>query len=262
MAVHSLGVLTVLLWCLGFPDQAVDRSERAVALARELVHPVSLCWALWCSQLMHFQRGDTLAASNFANAYLEIANERGFQAFLPLEILHRGAALVEGGQAEEGTALLRQGLDSVRAAGADLWWSAYLPYLAAGYGILGGVDESFAALATAVAFVERTGMRMPEAELYRFKGELTLKRPGAGSNPKIKDEAESYFRQAIEVARRQSGKAWELRATTRLARLLAEQGRRDEARTMLAEIYGWFSEGFDTRDLKDAKALLEELSIV
>jgi predicted ATPase len=124
------------------------------------------------------------------------------------------------------------------------------------YAISGQVEEGFATLAEATALVERTGERIYEPELYRLKGALTLKRPEAGSDPTVKVEAESYFRQAIEIARRQSAKSWELRATTSLTRLLASQGRGDEARTTLAEIYNWFTEGFDTADLKDAKALL------
>ena len=136
----------------------------------------------------------------------------------------------------------------------------FLAYLAEGYGPVGRVDEGLAVLAEAMALVESTGVCIYEAELYRIKGELTLKRPEAGSNSEVQEEAETYFRQALNVARLQSAKSWELRATMSLARLLAQHGRRDEARAMLAEIYGWFTEGFDTADLKDAKVLLDELS--
>ena len=123
-----------------------------------------------------------------------------------------------------------------------------------------GRRSKVATLAEATAFVESTGERMYEAELYRLKGELTVQRQEASSDSQINEEAESYFRRAIEVARQQSTKSWELRARMSLARLLASRGKRDEARTMLAEIYGWFTEGFDTADLKEAKALLDELS--
>jgi predicted ATPase len=121
------------------------------------------------------------------------------------------------------------------------------------------VDEGLAVLTEAMGLVESTGVCVYEAELNRIKGELTLKRPEAGSNSGVQEEAETYFRQALNVARLQSAKSWELRATMSLARLLDKQGRRDEARAMLAQIYGWFTEGFDTADLKDAKALLDEL---
>jgi predicted ATPase len=216
--------------------------------------------ALWVSQEVHALRGDTTAALKFTGAYLQIANERGFQMFSPLAILYRGVALVVGGQAEQGIAHLREGLDAARATGLGLCQPACLPLLAVGSALLGRVEESLVLLAEAMAFVESSGAHFNEAELYRLKGELPLMWPEAGSNSKIKAEAESHFRQAIEVARLQNAKSWELRATTSLARLLAEQGRRDEARSMLAEIYGWFTEGFDAADLKDAKVLLDELS--
>jgi predicted ATPase len=171
----------------------------------------------------------------------------------------RGMALIAAGHAEEGIGQLRDGLD--HSAGAfEVMRTLFLAYLAEGYGLAGRVDEGLAVLAEAMALVESTRVCIYEAELYRIKGELTLKRSETNSNSEIKEEAVSFFRQAIEVDRRQSAKSWELRATMSLARLLAKQGRHDEARTMLSEIYGWFTEGFDTADLKDAKALLEELS--
>jgi predicted ATPase len=256
IAAQSLGTSAHVLWFLGFPDQAVDRAERAVALARELAHPFSLCDALLFSSFVHCL-SRTAAASNFADAMFRLADQQGFQEFLTAAIAQRGEALVAGGHAGEGITQLREGLGSERDWGVNR--TERLAYLAEGYGMLGRVDEGLAAFAEAMALVESGGVRYYEAELYRLKGELTLKRPEAGSNSKMKEEAESYFRQAREIARRQSAKSWELRATMSLAQLLAEQGRRDEARAMLAEIYGWFTEGFDTADLREAKALLDEL---
>src|SRR5262249_31679439 len=125
--------------------------------------------------------------------------------------------------------------------------------LGAACGKLGQTDDALALVAEALAAVERSGERDSEAEIYRVKGELLLE-------SKRSSEAETCFRHAIDIARRQSAKSLELRAVTSLSRLLREQGKKDEARRMLAEIYGWFTEGFDTADLKDAKALLEELS--
>ena len=246
-------------WYLGFADQALDTIERALALARELSLPSSLFTALWGSSLVHYLRGEETAALDFADAAVHLASEQGFQLFLAAGVLARGAALIQSGQAEAGIAQLSKVLDSSRASGARLLLPAFLAALACGYGIARQVDKGFATLAEATALVESTGERDHEAELYRIKGELTLKRSETRSNSEIKEEAESFFRQAIEVARRQSAKSWELRATMSLARLLAEQGRRDEARAMLADIYNWFTEGFDTGDLIDAKALLEEL---
>src|SRR5215471_17163343 len=146
---------------------------------------------------------------------------------------------------------MRKGFDSWRACGSEAMLTVLTAPLVRAYGMCGYVDKAFAALAEATALVENTGERVYEAELYRLKGELTLKRPDS-TNSEV-EEAEKHFRQAIEVARRQSAKSWELRATTSLARLLASQGRREEARSMLVEVYNWFTEGFDTLDLKVAK---------
>ena len=129
-----------------------------------------------------------------------------------------------------------------------------LGLLAWAHGKIGQMEKAFGVLAEAFEVVEQNGERFYEAELFRLKGELLLKRPTPD------DEAEACFRQAIAVARRQSARTWEIRATTSLARLLSKQGKETEGRVMLAEIYGWFTEGFETADLKEAKALLEELS--
>jgi hypothetical protein len=189
----------------------------------------------------------------------DLAHEQGFQGFLAMATAYRGVVLIAGAHAEEGITQLREGLD--RSAGAfELMRTQYLAALAAGYGLAGRVEEGLAALTEAMALVESTGVCAYEAELNRLKGELTLKRPEASSNSEVQKEAETYFRQALNVARLQSAKSWELRATMSLARLLKLQGRRDEARAMLGEIYNWFTEGFDTADLKDANALLNELS--
>ncbi len=172
----------------------------------------------------------------------------------------RGLALVVTGLAEEGIAQLREGLASMRAAGAQLVQTLWLTAIAEGCVRAGRTEDGLAAVAEALGAVEKTGERRSEAELYRLKGVLTLGHVGTGPSAKVEEEAEKCFPQAIEIARRQEAKSWELRAAMSLARLLAKKGRRDEARTMLAEIYGWFTEGFDTADLKDAKALLEALS--
>jgi predicted ATPase len=260
IAVHSLTVLATSSWALGFPDKAIESDERAVALARELAHPLSLCFALALSAIVHSLRGEAQATSKNADVMFHLADEHGFQGLLALGILIRGVALVVSGQADEGITQLREGLGLFQAGGGVNISPWFLAFLAEAYGIIGLPDEGFAVVAEALALAESTGLGAWEAELYRLKGELTLQRPEAGSNSQIREEAESYFRQAIEVARRQSAKSWELRATTSLARLLRERSRRDEARAMLSEIYNWFTEGFDTADLRDAKSLLDELA--
>ena len=150
---------------------------------------------------------------------------------------------------------MEKGLAAFRATGAGTGRPHWLSLLAEACAESGRLNDGLSVLAEAEAFANETEARGYEAEIYRLKGELLLKQNNSNAA-----EAQSCFQRAIEIARKQSAKSWELRATTSLARLLAKQGRRDEARTMLAEIYGWFTEGFDTADLKDAKALLDELS--
>jgi predicted ATPase len=169
-------------------------------------------------------------------------------------IAYRGWALAEQGQREEGTAQMRKGLAAWRVAGAELGRPYYLALLAGVHGEEGQAEAGLAVLAEALATVKETGECNYEAELYRLKGELLLMMGAAEA------EIEACFRHAIELACQQDAKSWELRATMSLCRLWQKQGKGEEARQILADMYGWFSEGFDTPDLKEAKALLEELS--
>jgi predicted ATPase len=156
---------------------------------------------------------------------------------------------------------MRQSLAALRATGAELRQPYYLAMLAETYGKGGQAEEGLNTLAEALAMVQKTGERFYEAELYRLKGELLRqKAKGKGQKAKIESEAEECFRQAIDVARRQRAKSLELRAGISLSRLWQKQGKKEQARRLLAEIYSWFTEGFDTADLKEARALLEELS--
>jgi predicted ATPase len=186
--------------------------------------------------------------------------------------MYRGWSLVEQGQGNEGIAQIHQALIAWQAMGTEMARPYFLALLAEAYGKVGEAEQGLAALVDALAQVEKTGERWYEAELYRLKGQIAMQlgylennsghcKPGhTAPGTQSETEAETCFRRAIEIARQQSARSWELRATTSLARLLAYQGCRDEARSMLAEIYGWFTEGFDTADLRDAKALLGELS--
>jgi predicted ATPase len=171
----------------------------------------------------------------------------------------RGGALVAQGHAQEGINQIRGGLDASRSVGSVILQSYWLGLLAEGHLAAGEANVGLKALAEALDMVAQSQERFYEAELYRLKGELTLQSQGRRPRTKIQEEAEECFQRAIEIARCQQAKSWELRATISLARLLQRQGRRDEARTMLADIYGWFTEGFDTADLTEAKALLDEL---
>ena len=167
----------------------------------------------------------------------------------------RGWALTAQGEGAEGIAQMRQGLVAYRATGAELHRPYFLSLLAEAYGKVGQPEEGLTVLVEALATVDNTGERNWEAELHRRKGELLLMQQGQKVG-----EAEECFRKALDTARRQQAKSLELRAAMSLSRLWQQQGKQEEARQMLAEIYGWFTEGFDTADLQEAKALLEELA--
>jgi predicted ATPase len=167
----------------------------------------------------------------------------------------RGWALAEQGQGEEGMVQLREGLAAWQAMGEALYQPLFRALLAETYGKVGQPEAGLSVLAEVLADVHNTGLCFCEAELYRLQGVLLQQAAGSG------DEAEACLRQALDVARRQQAKSLELRAAMSLSRLWQRQGKRAEARELLAEIYGWFTEGFDTADLQEAKALLEELRI-
>jgi predicted ATPase len=201
---------------------------------------------------------------------MALAREHGLPQILSWSSSHHGLALAAQGQAE-GLSQARQSIDAQRAMGAELARPNFLSMLAEALGQHGHVDEALATVSEAIEIAERTGERSKEAEFRRVKGELLLKKAeqlpdstaaGAGSTGKeqLMKEAEESLLQAIRVAQSREARSWELRATVSLCRLWQKTGKREEARAALAEIYNWFTEGFDTVDLKEARALLEELS--
>src|SRR5439155_15188099 len=179
-----------------------------------------------------------------AEAVIALSSEQGFALTLAWGTIYRSGALAEQGQLEEGIAQLRQGLAAYRATGGELARIYYLALLAEAYGRVGQPEEGLSALAEALAAVDTNGERFYEAELYRLRGELTLAQSSVqGLASSVQKEAEECFQKAIEIARKQQAKSLELRAVTSLARLWQSQGKRNEAHEMLAEIYGWFTEG-------------------
>jgi tetratricopeptide (TPR) repeat protein len=241
------------LWYLGYPDQALRRSHEALTLAQSS-DPFRLYWALHKAGELHQLRREIHAAHERFEAALALASEQRLVQWLPVSLHGRGWALAAQGQHEEGMAQMRQGIAALRATGAKLALPRLLVRLAEAYGNSGQAGEGLCLLAEALAVMDDTGGRLNEAELYRIKGELLLQQAVSDA-----PQAEACFQQALAVARRQQAKSWELRAVLSLARLWQRQGKRGEARELLAEIYGWFTEGFDTADLQDAKELLEEL---
>jgi len=199
-------------------------------------------------------RGDGAAAQKHAEKAMALIDAFGFESLSGLVIANHGAGLIAQGRYEEGIAGLRRSISAFRATGAtpQTW---VLCSLAASLGKVGRPQQGLQVLEEGFGTVARTGAQLYGPSLHRVKGELLL-----ALNPSDIADAEQCFRTAIEIARQQSARTEELRATMSLARLLNKQGRRDQARTMLTDIYGWFTEGFDTADLKDAKALIDELS--
>ncbi len=242
------------LWCLGYPDQALQQSHAALTLAQELAHPFSLVYALCFASKLSQLRQEAQAAQERATAAMVLCTEQGFVLYLARGTILRGWALAEQGQGEEGRAQMHQGLAAYQATGSEVFRPSYLACLAEAYGKAGQAEEGLTMLAEALTVVHKTGERFYEAELYRLKGELLLARSAAHQM-----EAETCFRQALDVERRQQAKSWELRAALSLSRLWQQQGKRAKAQDLLAPIYGWFTEGFDTADLQEARVLLEDL---
>jgi class 3 adenylate cyclase/predicted ATPase len=247
--------LAATLWSLGYPAQDLQKTHDALTLAQELRSPFNLALALANAAIHHQWRGERRLAQERAEAAMTLATEHGFSFYLATGRILRGWALVEQGQTKEGIAQIRQGMAISREIRIQAHRPYHLALLAAAQGKAGRTEEGLTTVAEALDLVNKTGARYYQAELWRLRGELLLKQ-----NDLNTAQSENCFKRAIEVANEQNAKSWELRATTSLSRLLANQGKRDEARVMLSDIYNWFAEGLDTADLKDAKALLDELS--
>jgi TOMM system kinase/cyclase fusion protein len=242
------------LWCLGYPEQGLARSQEALTLAQQSAHPFSLGLALTCAAILHQLRREVRAAQECAEAAISLSKEQGFAQWMAYCTILRGWALAQQGQAQEGIEQLTQGLRAFRATGAETSRPYLLTLLVEAYGIIEQQDSGLNLLKEALALVDKTGDRFYEPELYRLKGVLLLQQSSDNHT-----EAETCFQQAITIACSQQAKSLELRSTTSLARLWQQQGKRQEAYDLLAPIYNWFTEGFDTADLQGAKTLLEEL---
>jgi len=242
------------IWVLGYPDQALQSIHEALTLAQELTHPFSLAFAMTMAAVVHQFRREVQAVQERAEALMALSTEQGFPYWLAYGTILRGWALTAQGAGAEGIARMRQGLVAYRATGAEIHRPYFLGLLAEAYGKVGQPEEGLTVLVEALEIVDNTEERNWEAELYRCKGELML-----AFSEDNQAEAEAYFHKAVDIARRQSAKSFELRAVMSLSRLW-QQEKQEEAHQLLSEIYGWFSEGFDTADLREAKVLLEELA--
>jgi predicted ATPase len=250
---HS--TLASSLCVLGYPDQAAAHIGEAVDLSHRLQHPFSLVLALAEGTWVHLMRGEILLAKERGEMGLEVAREHGISVYSGTAVFVDGWAAAGDGRLEEGTARIREGLATRRSAGIRNEDPHELGYYIDLLARTGQADEGMTVLANAVAACSDVGTTYWDAELHRLKGALLLSLSDGNES-----EAEACFKNAIEIARGQSAKSFELRAAMGLARLWQGEGKRSEARDLLAPVYDWFTEGFDTADLKDAKALLDDLA--
>ncbi len=241
------------LWFLGYPDRALERVRIATAIAQESGAPKDMLADVhgFAAYIFELRREPEQMRAR-AEARLALANESGFLTGRAISEIYLGWADAMAGDLDGGLARMRRHMLELQAAGSEYINDRCLAFIATALVRMGRFDEGFCTIDEAFPFIERSGQRYYEAEMHRLKGELLLAQDSSNAA-----QAEKSFRTAIEVARKQHAKSWELRATTSLARLLAKQGHRNEARAMLADIYHFFTEGFDTADLKDAKALLD-----
>jgi predicted ATPase len=260
--VSCLVELARTLWHQGYPDQAVRRMDEALALARGLVHPLTLAFALSNAIILHWFCRDKQAIQECTQEIAVLSDEHGFPQWSAHGTFHLGWIRVVQGEVESGIAQIQQSLAAWRAMGLELTRPRFLVELADACAQAGRVQEGLRALDEAQALIEQTEEGYYTAELYRLRGELLLQSADRlpASAELLVRSAETCFRQAIEFARRQQAKSWELRATVSLCRLWGAQGKRAQARDLLTAIYAWFTEGFDMQDLKQARALLETMT--
>jgi tetratricopeptide (TPR) repeat protein len=251
--VQTLAFLAMTLACQGYVEQGRERLNKALPEARELRHALTLANALHWATFFETAFGSPNQAIQYAEEATSFSSEHGFPLYAAWGDIARGRSLTVLGHAQEGLDLITKGLSMHRATGAKIGDPAWLTIQAEAYGALGRPLEGLNCLDEATQIIDATEGRDSEAEMLRLRGDL-LNATG--------DEAaaEESYHQAPAVARKQQAKSFELRAAMSMARLWRDQGKRNDARELLAPVYGWFTEGFDTRDLKEAKALLEELA--
>jgi predicted ATPase len=246
------------LWCLGYPAQALTRSREALALMHQLAHPYGAVWGQSFVADLYLLCGELQTARQLAEASLALATTQGVPYWIGRGTFVHGLVLAQQGDGMAGMAQMRQGLAAMQGTGAALNRAYFLAQLAATHLHIGQVDAGLVVLAEAMAVMERTGEHSWEAEVYRLKGECLLAQAG----PRLQAtgpcaiEAEAHFQQALTTAQQQDARSLELRAAMSLSRLWQQQGKRDDARRVLTDVYSWFTEGFDTADLQAAKALL------
>jgi DNA-binding winged helix-turn-helix (wHTH) protein/predicted ATPase len=254
LGVRCLAMAAWTLWCLGYPAQALQRSQAALALAQSLAHPYSLGLSRHYAASLHHHRREASAVQAQAEALMPIGTVQGFPLWVGFGAVWRGWVSAMQGQGEAGLEQIRQGMEAVVAAGQVVSRPLCLALLAEATGHVGQYAEGLRLLTEVLTALETSGRGDLLAEAYRLQGEFLLRQ----ALPNVV-QAEACFHRALVIARRQQAKSWELRCAISLSRLWQQQNRREEAHRLLAEVYGWFTEGFDTADLRDARVLLEGL---
>ena len=251
---QCLNFVAWTLWCLGYPDQALQRSHEALTLTRELAHPASQAGAMYGATRLRQLRRDVHEAHELAEALITFATEERVPYYLAMGTFLGGWALFHQGQREDGIERMHQGLAAMRATGGEVTRPAYLALLAEACGKAEQAERGLPLLAEARAMTDENGQRYCDADFHWLEGELLLQQAVPDAS-----QAETCFHQALSIARHQQAKSWELRAAMSLARLWQSQDKRQDAYDLLAPVYNWFTEGFDTADLQDARALLDDL---
>ena len=253
--VAGLSYRAFALWLLGHPKAALEDADKAVESAREIGQAATLMYALSNAAWPHIYCGNYKAAMAWVQELLPLAQEKDAAYWMAFALINQGCLWALTGNLLNGVSMLTSGIAAFRSTGANIWTPLFLSRLAQAHGELGNVQEATRCIGEAIQAVEKTKERWCEADIRRIAGEIALI-----SSERDQAEAEAYFERALAVARQQQAKSWELRAAVSMARLWRSQGKPQQARQLLAPVYGWFTEGFDTRDLKEAKALLEELA--
>jgi predicted ATPase len=243
------------LWTLGYPDTALADANRAIKHAHQMGYAGTLMFALYNAPYIHIRCGSFQRASTLANELIQLANEKDSSYWRAAATSMQGEILALTGKAVEAVKLITAGMAIMRSRGSTLLVPSYTSHLASAYAHLGQFDNAWHCIDEAMTATEASGERWFQAETDRLAGEIALL-----SHDHNEAKAEGYFERALTVARQQQAKSWELRAAMSLARLWRDQGKVQQARELLVPVYGWFTEGFDTRDLKEAKALLGELA--
>jgi class 3 adenylate cyclase/predicted ATPase len=256
VAVTVLTHRPLALWVLGYPEAALADVEHALDDAREIPHAATLMHALFFTAWTHSHCGNHLIAKAQLDELVALADEKGSLFWKTLGMLTQCCALALAGDITDSAHMITSGIEAFRSTGGTLWAPSWVSYLARAYSDIGQFDDAWRCVAEATNRVETTKETWCEAEVHRTAGEIALKSP----HPDLA-RAETYFERALAVAREQRAKSWELRAGTSMARLWRGQGKRQQARGLLAPIYGWFTEGFDTLDLRESKRLLDDLAL-